>query len=74
MTLAEKIVHKLEKLPKPAQAEVLDFVEFLKAKRKSGFAGGGDAWSDFSLANAMSGMEAESFPEYALADLKEKFS
>ena len=37
MTLAEKVFHELKVLPEPYQAEVLDFVEFLrgKAKRRS---------------------------------------
>jgi len=32
MTLAEKVLHELEILPEPYQAEVLDFVEFLRSK------------------------------------------
>ena len=34
MTLAEKVLHELKALPKPYQAEVLDFVEFLRSKMK----------------------------------------
>lgn len=32
MTLAEKVLHELEILPESYQAEVLDFVEFLRGK------------------------------------------
>ncbi len=32
MTLAEKVFHELKILPEPYQAEVLDFVEFLRGK------------------------------------------
>ena len=32
MTLAEKVLHELKILPEPYQAEVLDFVEFLRSK------------------------------------------
>jgi hypothetical protein len=34
MTLAEKVFHELEILPEPYQAEVLDFVEFLRSRVK----------------------------------------
>jgi len=34
MTLAEKVFHELKILPEPYQAEVLDFVEFLRGKVK----------------------------------------
>lgn len=34
MTLAEKVFHELQILPEPYQAEVLDFVEFLRRKVK----------------------------------------
>ena len=32
MILAEEIVERIQRLPEPLQAEVLDFVEFLLAK------------------------------------------
>lgn len=73
MTLAEKIVSHLEKLPEIYQAEVLDFVEFLASKSK--WLHGVDdedrvVWSRFSLAQAMRGMEDDL---YSLADLEESF-
>jgi hypothetical protein len=34
MTLAEKVFHELKILPEPYQAEVLNFVEFLRGKMK----------------------------------------
>ncbi|MBI4412304.1 MAG: DUF2281 domain-containing protein [Deltaproteobacteria bacterium] len=74
MTLAEKILHKLEKLPKPVQTEVLDFVEFLNSRKKQDSEAMEKEWSAFSLSSAMRGMEDENIPEYDLPDLKEKFS
>jgi len=35
MTLAEKVFHELKILPEPYQAQVLDFVEFLRGKVKT---------------------------------------
>ena len=69
MSIAEKIVEDLRVLPKSTQAEVLDFVEFLKTKAATGE----DAnWSAFSLGQAMRGLEDE--PSlYSEQDLKEVF-
>jgi hypothetical protein len=71
MTTAQAIVKQLAALPEEAQREVLDFVEFIKART----AGQGareeqTAWTAFSLASAMKGMEDEASP-YTLDDLKE---
>jgi hypothetical protein len=53
---------------------VLDFVEFLQSRHKGLTAREDDvAWSEFSLASAMRGMEDEE-TAYTLADLKESFS
>ncbi len=69
MTTAEAIVRSLEPLPEAAKREVLDFVEFIKARREEERPTDEDAaWSEFSLASAMRGMEEES--PYSLADLK----
>ena len=74
MSLAEKIFEKLERLPEPKQAEVLDFVEFLASKQGSAVADAEDqAWSSFSLAQALRGMEDEA-DLYSEADLKERYS
>ncbi|MFZ0929879.1 MAG: DUF2281 domain-containing protein [Syntrophobacteraceae bacterium] len=73
MILAEEIVERVQKLPEPLQAEVLDFVEFLLAKT-SGESGKEEnrRWMGFSLQSALRGIEDE--PElYADKDLKERF-
>jgi hypothetical protein len=70
VSVTERITNDLKTLPESAQAEVLDFVEFLKNKTRTAE----DAdWSAFSLAQAMRGMEAE--PSlYSESDLKEVFA
>ena len=73
MTTAQAIVQHIEALPETAQQEVLDFVEFLEFRSRPRVLREGDtAWSAFSLASAMRGMENESSP-YTTADLKESF-
>ena len=73
MTTADAIMRSLEPLPESAKQEVLDFVEFIRARRgRVGAEREDAAWSDFSLASAMCGMEDEDSP-YTLADLKECF-
>lgn len=67
MTLSEKISHEVQALPEAIQQEVLDFVEFLKARRAHAE---DEAWSAFSLTQAMRGMDDE--PDlYSTADLNE---
>ena len=74
MTTTEAILPHLESLPDSAQREVLDFVKFLESRRDELIQREEDAaWSHFSLASAMRGMEDEESP-YTLADLKESFS
>jgi hypothetical protein len=52
---------------------VLDFVEFLESRRQEHTVREDEiAWSAFSLASAMRGMEDEETP-YSLADVKEAF-
>ena len=73
MTSQEAIFRTVEPLPEAEKQEVLDYVEFIKASHREGSQTEEDAaWSDFSLASAMRGMEEESSP-YTLADLKESF-
>jgi hypothetical protein len=73
MTTAEAIVQSLEPLPEAAKQEVLDFVEFIKARQSHETPQAeGAAWSEFSLVSAMRGMEDEESP-YSVADLKESF-
>ena len=75
MTTAQAIMQLLKTLPDHAQKEVLDFVEFMGSRRERAMdsADEDNAWSDFSLASAMRGMEDEE-PDYSPADLKESFS
>jgi len=73
MTTTEAIIQHLGDLPEWARREVLDFVEFLGSRGARPEVEGEDpAWSAFSLASAMRGMEAEDSP-YTSADLKEIF-
>jgi hypothetical protein len=73
MTTTEAILHRLQALPETARLEILDFVEFLEARRyRSAVREEDSAWSAFSLASAMRGMEDEETP-YTLADLRESF-
>jgi len=73
MSTAETIMQLLKSLPDSLQREVLNFVEFLQSRQKQAAARGEDrAWSQFSLASAMRGMEDEDSP-YSLDDLKETF-
>lgn len=73
MSTAEAIIDRLKGLPDSAQREVLDFVEFLAARRAESDAREEDlAWSRLSLAAAMRGMEDEE-ELYTLDDLKERF-
>ena len=64
MTVAEQIMQHIDTLPEAAQVEVLDFVEYLESKADRA------SWSEFSISQAMRGMESESSP-YSLDDIKE---
>ena len=75
MVISEKIFLYVQKLPPSSQSEVLDFIEYLleKAEREKGREEEVD-WSNFSLANAMKGMEEEDTSIYRISDLKETYS
>ena len=75
MRPSEKIQRALQDLPTAYQAEVLDFVEYLKAKadREASIEECRD-WSSFSLYSAMREIEHENSPDYTLADIKVSFS
>ena len=69
MGVVEKLVKDLQDLPESAQAEALDFVEFLKAKAQNEEHA---PWTAASLTQARRGMENE--PDlYSENDLKEVF-
>ncbi|MBT8763391.1 DUF2281 domain-containing protein [Desulfohalobiaceae bacterium Ax17] len=70
MKLTEKIIQAIEALPESKQIEVLDYVEYLKAKIEKQ---DDIDWKNFSLASAMRGMEDEDSP-YSLDDIKEACS
>ena len=67
MNLSDKIIETVKSLPESKQAEVLDFLEHIKAKNEN------SEWSSFSISAAMKGMENEISP-YSLNDIKETFS
>jgi hypothetical protein len=64
MGLTEKIIENINVLPESKQRQLLDFVEYLRAKTES------EEWADFSLSTAMKGMEDEK-ASYSIDDLKE---
>ncbi len=71
MALTEKIQHYVEKLPASEQAELLDYVKRLSARKKRSTVGKAEeSWHEFSLSSALRGMEDEASPEYSAADLK----
>ncbi len=69
MIVTEQINGKLQRLPVPLQKEVLDFVDFLLHKNSHDE----NEWNEFSLAQAMRGLEDDDMPEYTEADLIEKW-
>ena len=70
MTTLEKIVENLKTMPESTQAQVLDYVEYLKSKNEGGDEGYN--WGDFSLVSAMREIAEEASP-YGVGDIKEKF-
>lgn len=71
MDIVERIIEELKSIPESSQAEVLDFVEYLKSKKRRKEED--SEWSRFSLDSAMRGIEEEPSP-YGIKDIKEKFS
>ena len=69
MSLADKIIEKVELLPEDKQAEILDFADFLYKKLEKQDK---VAWNKLSLEAAMHGMEDEEM-SYSMDDLKERF-
>jgi hypothetical protein len=70
MGFDEVIMKHLRELPESERAEVLDFIDYLKAKteKKERM-----DWTAFSLNSALRGFEDEPSP-YSLDDIKESFS
>lgn len=77
MTTIEKISQQTRNLPEIYQTEVLDFVEYLigkaKIRAKSEPLLEEQQWFNFSLSQAMDGLEDEDIPMYTESDLKEKW-
>ncbi len=71
MVIVKEILEHLKNIPESAQAEVLDFVQFLESKRNR--KGEEYEWSRFSLESAMKGIEEEP-TSYGIDDLEERFS
>ena len=72
MIVSEKITKRIASLPVSVQTEILDYVEFVARKSKiREVQSENSSWSEFSLNQAMKGLENEDFPEYNEADLKE---
>ena len=71
MAVADRILHHLESLPESVQAQVLDFVEYLRWRVQTGRESNEEAgWPAFSLAQAMRGLEDEPSP-YSTDDIRE---
>ncbi|MEK7727869.1 MAG: DUF2281 domain-containing protein [candidate division KSB1 bacterium] len=74
MSTAERINFNVQQLPQPLQIEVLHFVEFLLATLQAQDERKDEVlWSQFSLAQALRGLENEDGPVYKEADFKEKW-
>jgi hypothetical protein len=70
MNIVEKIIEHLKSMPESAQAEVMDFVQYLETKTRR--KGEDYEWVRFSLESAMRGIAEEASP-YRIEDIKEKF-
>ena len=58
MTVVEEIIEHLKSMPEVAQAEVLDFIEYLKTKEpREKIKSANYEWSQFSLESALKGIE-----------------
>jgi len=74
MSTVEKINVHVQQLPPFLQIEVLNFVEFLESKLTNNDSRQDEVlWSQFSMAQAMRGLEDENVPVYNKSDLKEKW-
>ena len=69
MTLDEKILQYVQKLPRSFQEELLDFVEYLVMKAEQQEK---QDWESLSLSSAMHDVEEE-LVSYSLSDLRESF-
>jgi hypothetical protein len=74
MTTKQVIQAKIDILPENKYAEVLDFLNSLiKDQMNNDAQQENQEWSQFSLEQAMTGLEDDSLPEYTEQDLKIKW-
>lgn len=69
MSIAETIMKHLQEIPESAQAEVLNFIKYLKSKTGKQE---NKHWSNLSLFSLMRGIKDKQTP-YSLDDLKESY-
>ena len=69
MSIAEAIIKDVQALSESKQAEVLDFVQYLRSKAEKQEI---KDWADFSLSSAMRGMEDEKV-SYSINDIMKLF-
>ncbi len=70
MSIAEAIIKDVQALSESKQAEVLDFVQYLRSKAEKQEI---KDWADLSSSSAMRGMEDEQV-SYSINDIMELFS
>ncbi len=70
MSVKEIISQKIDNLSENKQIEVLDFIDFLLKKNLEEE---NEEWNQFSLRQAMKGLENDELSEYTEADLIEKW-
>lgn len=75
MVVREEIIQRMQRLPAPQQAEVLQFVQNLlkRVERDNGRTEDRE-WFDLSLQSALRDSEDESGPDYSEVDLIERYS
>jgi len=70
MSVKQSINQKLDSLSEKEQKQVLEFVDLVHQRS---FDQENDEWNQFSLEQAMKGLEDDNLPEYTEADLIERW-
>ena len=74
MSIKQIIQEKIDILPESKQTEVLNFLNYLiERQQEISIQQENVEWSQFSLMQAMQGLENDSLPEYTEQDLKQKW-
>lgn len=74
MSIKQIIQEKIDILSESKQVEVLNFLNYLiECQQEISIQQDNTEWSQFSLAQAMQGLENDSLPEYTERDLKQKW-